>query len=489
MIVRLGAEPFSIFLGNFAGGFNDAPEAVEGGGGHAAIFVDLGLDFLGFEAIDCAHVFEDVVDLEFVLELVVFLASGLLGDLVLLGVLPVDGRGSGVGEVVDADGIAVIGGPADAGATFGGDEGKDGWIGGGIDDEDGTRPIGDICGAGAGIHPVAGFPFGGIAEVSFRGMMDEDGGALVGDQERVESISEEGGGESGVFDIAAEIGLKGIDADEVGTMFGEEWGEDLLEEGDAGEGLFSDVDAIGFCEGSLFWGKVEEGGNAGDDFGKVTIVVLGLDGEDFERAGRLNAEGRSADAPEEILLDGGGGFAYSGGTDKEHAAIAAQKAITEESFGGIWRHISKSNERTWEMAIFGYGGLEGTEIVDGGLDFEGSISEGIADFGSLAFGVEVGEFGETVLEREGRRSVGEGGIGLFGPALPGEGFCGVDGLLELAVEVMEADVIIDRVQADGGACLSEGEGGTVDDVPAWVGKDLRRDEGRFRDGVEGADGD
>ena len=54
-------------------------------------------------------------------------------------------------------------------------------------------------------------------------------------EERVERIAQEGRGEFSILDIAAEVGLERIDAQEVRRALDEERGDHLLEESDAGE--------------------------------------------------------------------------------------------------------------------------------------------------------------------------------------------------------------------------------------------------------------
>ena len=105
----------------------------------------------------------------------------------------------GVGEEAFA-GLRV---PADAFAAFSGDELEQSWGFAGVDDEVGSRPIGEDGGTGTCVHPIAGFPIFGISEVGFGGMMDGDGGTIVPGEDGVKLITQEVAIEFIVFDIAA----------------------------------------------------------------------------------------------------------------------------------------------------------------------------------------------------------------------------------------------------------------------------------------------
>ena len=255
------------------------------------------------------------------------------------------------------DGFARPVAPADAGAAFGGDPHEDGGVIGGFGDQRAAGPVGDIGGAGTGIHPVTGFPGFGVPKVGFWGVMDDDGGGLEFLEERVESIAQEGGGFFGVFDIGAEVSLQRVEAQQVRAVFFEERAEDFLEEFVTGERLVFDGDAIEAGEFFFFFAEFEVGLKAGDHFREVTVVVFGGDVENFEWASGFDIEGQAAEGPEDVLLDAGGGLADARGADEEHASLATEEAVAEEIFGGIGRGVAKFEEWfspiEWLVAVAG----------------------------------------------------------------------------------------------------------------------------------------
>src|SRR4029077_338224 len=78
----------------------------------------------------------------------------LFRDIDWLGVVPMDFIGAGMGEVARSDWNAFLVCPADSFATFGGDPLEYLWVFSWVGDENGARPIGDIGGAGSGVHPI-----------------------------------------------------------------------------------------------------------------------------------------------------------------------------------------------------------------------------------------------------------------------------------------------------------------------------------------------
>src|SRR4029077_8185777 len=139
----------------------------------------------------------------------------------------------------------------------------------------------------------------------FRGVVDDDGSALIFFEERVYTIAKESGHQGDILDIAAEESLKRIHPNNVRSVPGENRFDYTGKEFAAGELLVAVVGATLAGELVLLRGEFEMKAGASDHFGEVASVVFGLDGHDLERPGRCDAESRLAYAPPNVLLDGG----------------------------------------------------------------------------------------------------------------------------------------------------------------------------------------
>ncbi len=195
--------------------------------------------------------------------------------------------------------------PSDSPSAFGGDELKNVINVGGVDHHDGARPIRDVGRSRACIHPIGAAPVRSVAVHDLGCVVVDDARALVFDENRVQSGAEKGSGGLGVVHVGTQVGEKRVNAQDVELVAGQPSG-DVREELVAGEPAFRLVEEIAADLLDLCLSELQSFENAVTHLGEVFGVVLGLDGEDFQRARRTDAEGGQAKAPKDVLLHAGG---------------------------------------------------------------------------------------------------------------------------------------------------------------------------------------
>lgn len=242
----------------------------------------------------------------------------------------------GSGQEFFAGWFAVIVVPAEPVFALGAGQAPEAAVGGLFHDELGAEDIIDFGGTERGIKRVAGCVL--VFSAGFRDMMGEESGATVLDEDRMDLLTEERVYDSLGGGITADVGEKGVSADEVGRFSFETGPEHALDEFRAllAAGRVNDnvhQEAIGLC-----LGQTQAGNDAIAHFGNVTFVVFGLDENDLHALRWFHAECSQTICPVGKQRHQQGGLAGAGRGGQQHEAVSAKPAVFDQFVGitGRW---------------------------------------------------------------------------------------------------------------------------------------------------------